>query len=261
MRLIAVVTLTLTLVVPVPAQAFGDRKVHCGNLTEGDVNAAITVICGMSTEQFADNMRLALSPLAADKEELFRRLDDLLPQTAELRVGAIRGFFQILGEREVPPGQLQDRFAEIAVRHQELLLEIRKFRVRDPDVQRLRDEAAAALDADPPDHDAARLLLGEGRELVRKKRQAAAKLLADQQREEAQLVREQAEIEASRLRFADAAALYEEAASLLPRPDINQQYWDLMASAQSWHYEGRDFGDNSALVESIRVLRAGFKSS
>ncbi|MCP4307763.1 MAG: tetratricopeptide repeat protein, partial [bacterium] len=139
------------------------------------------------------------------------------------------------------------------MRHQELLVEIRKFSVRDPEVQRLRDQAAAALDADPPDHDTARQRLSEGRELVRSKRQAAASLLADQQREEAQLVRGQAQIETSRLRFADAAELFEEAASLWPDDDVKERYKDLISSADGWHEEGRDFGVNDALIESIRV--------
>ena len=41
---------------------------------------------------------------------------------------------------------------------------------------------------------------------MRAKRQAVAKVLADQQREEASLVREQAKVETARLRFAEAAA-------------------------------------------------------
>jgi tetratricopeptide (TPR) repeat protein len=134
-----------------------------------------------------------------------------------------------------------------------LLEEIRRFRVQDPEVQALRGEAAAALDADPPDQDLARAKLEAARDLVRRKRQAAVKLLADQQREEAQLVREQAGIEESRLRLAEAARLYEEAASLLPADDSAQRWSDLIDAGLRWTDQGRDFGDNEALLEAIRV--------
>ncbi len=242
------------------AQMFGDRKqVECGNLAEGDiVDSSIEIVCGMSAGEFADNMRLALSPLEADKQELFRRLDVLLPESSKLQARAIRSFFKTLeplGEAEVPPERLQDRFAEIATRHLALLEEIRQFRVQDPEIQALRGEAAAALDADPPDQDLARAKLEAARDLVRQKREAAAKLLADQQREEAQLVREQAGIEESRLRFAEAAHLYEEAASLLPADDSAQRWFYLMSAGLRWTDEGGDFGDNQALLEAIRVYR------
>ena len=75
-----------------------------------------------------------------------------------------------------------------------LLQEIRAFRVSDPAVQALREAAVAALQG-APDHDLARAKLEEARQLVRAKREAVARVLADQQREEAGLVREQAKVE------------------------------------------------------------------
>ena len=239
----------------VSAQLVGDRKqVDCGNLTEGDViDSSIEIICGFTAEQVIEMMRLAQSPSEADKLELFRRLDDLLPEASKLRVGAIRSFFQTLQEREVPLEQLQDRFVEIAIRHLELLDEINRFRVRDPEVQALRDEAETALNSDTPNLDLAKSKLADARELVRQKRQAATKLLADQQREEALLVREQAGIEESRLRFDEAAVLYEEAARLLPDDDEEQRWSDLIEAAGMWLDEGQDFGNNAALQRSIDV--------
>jgi hypothetical protein len=101
----------LVFTAPTAAQMFGDRqRVECGNLAEGDiVESSIEIVCGMTAAEFADNMRLALSPLEADKHELFRRLHDLLPESSALRAGAIRSFFRTLGEREVAPEQLQGR--------------------------------------------------------------------------------------------------------------------------------------------------------
>ena len=55
--------------------------------------------------------------------------------------------------------------------------------------------------------------------MVRAKREAVARVLADQQREEAALVREQALLEASRLNRLAAADLYLEAAARCPQAD------------------------------------------
>lgn len=249
-----VLLLLLATATPAGAQFLGDRKeVHCGNLAEGDlIDSTVHIVCGMRPAEFAENMRLALSPLAADKQELFRRLDALMPQGTALRVEAVAAFFGILREAEVPADRLRDRFAQIATEHLQLKEEIRRFRVADPEVQALRDDASAALDRG--DHDAARAALVQARDLVRAKREAVAKVLADQQREEATLVREQAKVEAARLRFADAARLHEEAAGLLPEADLDQRWQDLIDAGARWRDHGRDFGDNSALVRAIAAF-------
>ena len=241
---------------PLPLAAFGDRKVHCGNLTEGGVVlSSIKIVCGMSAEEFADNMRLALSSIPGDKQELFRRLDRLTPEGAKLQAGAIDRFFEILGKRELPVERLQDTFVEIATRHIELLDEITRFRVHDPDVQTLRDAAEGALKADRPDLDAAQSSLEEARQLVRTKRETAEKLLADQKRAEAQIVREQAQLEYTRIRFAGAAELFEEAASLWPDDDRAQQAADLENAGRSFYQEGVDFGGIRFLERAVVIYR------
>ncbi len=244
----------LLLVLPVQVWALGDSEVQCGNLTRGDIiQSDIRIICGMSPAEFADNMRLALSSDDGDHAELFRRLGELLPEGQAVQAASIRRFFEILGEADVPVEQLQDRMAEIALRHQQLLDEIRTFRVSDPEVQALREAAAGQLAADPPNHDAARASLDAARILVREKREVAAKLLVDQQREEAGLVREQAGLEVSRLRRLDAARLYETAAALLPDGDREARWQNLSEASHQFCITGRDRGDNRALTESIRT--------
>ena len=83
-----------------------------------------------------------------------------------------------------------------------------------------------------------------------------AKVLADQQRQEANLVREQAKEEAARLRFADAAALYQQAAALLPTEDRDERGSDLVSTGLSWTDQGRDFGDNAALLSATAAFSA-----
>ena len=178
---------------PAPAQLLGDRtEATCSNVNRGTLqNSTVTVICGMPPEQVVELVRLAASPSAGDREALLVHLRAIIPANSRFPVEAVARFLQILREQPVEDAKLADRFAQIAEQHVQLLQEIRQFRVGDPEVQALRDAAAAALQG-APDHDLARAKLEEARQLVRAKREAVARVLADQQREEAALVREQA---------------------------------------------------------------------
>src|SRR4051812_45366568 len=174
------------------AQLVGDRvEASCSAVARGSVtNSTVTVICGMPHEQVVELVGLAASPNAGDRAALYVRLNAIIPANSRFPVEAVARFLEILREQPVEDGKLADRFAQIAQEHVRLLEEIRAFRVADPDVQALRDAAAAALQK--ANHDLARAKLEEARNLVRAKRQAVAKVLADQQRQEATLVREQA---------------------------------------------------------------------
>jgi tetratricopeptide (TPR) repeat protein len=255
-----VVMLAVIATVPARAQLLGDRtQATCASVTRGSVeNSTVTVICGMPPEQVVEMVRLAASPNAADHDALLARLNATLPANSRFSAEAVARFLEILHEQPVEQSKLADRFAQIAEEHVRLLAEVRAFRVNDPDVQALRDAAAAALQG-APNHDLARAKLEEARQLVRAKRQAVAKVLADQQREEATLVREQAGVEASRLRSADAARLYEQAAGLLPTEDHDQRGADLVFACLRWTDQGRDRGDNQALATAITDCRAALE--
>src|SRR4051812_27665929 len=73
------------------------------------------------------------------------------------------------------------------------------------------------------------------------------------------LVREQAGIEAARLRYIEAARLYEQAADLLPAEDHDQRGADLVYAGLRWTDQGRDFGDNPALGRAIAAYRAALQ--
>src|SRR4029077_18012721 len=122
----------------------------------------------------------------------------------------------------------------------------------DPNVQALRDAAAAALQG-APDHDRARADLEEARHLVRAKR--AGGMPADQGREEAALVRAEARVETARLRFVEAARLHEQAARLLPAEDREGRATDWGSAGLRWTDQGRTFGDDPALVDAIAAFQ------
>src|SRR5262245_49039283 len=230
---------------PAVAQIFGGDRVvaNCAPVTHGNIeNSAVTVICGMRPEEVVEMVKAAASPSAGDRAALLVRLNAIIPANSRIPVEAVARFLEILHEQPVEDGKLADRFAQIAQEHVSLLQEIRAFRVADPEVQALREAAAAALQG-APNHDLARAKLEEARNLVRTKREAVAKVLADQQREEAGLVREQARVETARLRFAEAASLYEQAAKLRPAEDRDERGADWVSAGNRWTDQGQDFGD------------------
>ena len=230
----------------------GDRvEVNCGSVARNVENSTINIICGLRQEQVVELVR-------QDRAALLAELRAIVPANSRFSVEAVARFLEILREQPVEDAKLADRFAQIAQEHVRLLQEIRAFRVKDPEVQALREAAAAALQG-APNHDLARAKLEEARKLVRAKREAVAKVAADQQREEASLVREQARVEAARLRFAEAAQLYEQAARLLPAEDRDERGADWVSAGLAWTDQGRDFGNNAALIRAIAAYRAALQ--
>jgi hypothetical protein len=146
---IVLLTLAVTgLARPGLAQLMGDRiEANCGVAAGDDItDSTVTVVCGMPHEQVVEMVRLAVSAAPGDRSALLARLDALIPPKSRFRVEAIARFFEILGEARVDPSRLPDRFAQIAEEHRRLVEEVRRLRVKDPEVQALREAAAEALE-------------------------------------------------------------------------------------------------------------------
>src|SRR5262245_9806964 len=256
-RLAIAVTVTL-LAQAASAQLVGSRSVQatgCG-VAAGDVrDSTITTVCGMSPEQVVELVRLAASPQAGDRAELMVRVRALIPASSQLRVEAIAKFFQLLGEVPVEESQLADRFAQIAAEHRRLVEDVKSLRVNDPEVQALRQQAAAALEI--ADHTTAFARLTQARTIVTTKRETLARVLDDQKREEAALVFGQARVELARLAYEQAADLFAEAARLLPAGDTETHWQYIIEKAVAEQTMGDERGNNPALVQAIETYRVG----
>src|SRR3954454_8615530 len=176
-----VILLQILAAAPARAQLLGDRtQANCSSVTRGSVeNSTVTVICGMPPEQVVEMVRLAASPEAPEPHMLIARVRAIPPANSHFSAEAVARFLEILHEQPVEQAKLADRFAQIAEEHVRLLAEVRALRVNHPDVQALRDAAAAASQG-APNHDLARAKLEAARQLVRAKRQAVTRVLADQ---------------------------------------------------------------------------------
>ena len=259
LRSATLVSLFATAVAGSPVQVLGDELADCASVTRSNLQSSpVTVICAMPHERLVELVKIAASPAAGNRAALLVRLNAIVPANSRFPVEAVARFLEILHEQPIDDDRLADSFARIVQEHERLLQEIRTVRVTDPEVRMLYEAAAAALQG-APNHDLARAKLEEARNLVRAKRQAGAKVPADQQREEAGLVREQAKVETARLRFAEAARLYEQAAKLLPAEDRDERASDWVSAGRSWMDQGRDFGDNPALLSAIAAYRAALE--
>src|SRR5262245_30954650 len=240
------------------AQLVGSRSVQatgCGIAAAGDVrDSTITTVCGMPPEQVVELVRLAASPQAGDRAELMVRVRALIPASSQLRVEAIAKFFQLLGEAPVEESQLADRFAQIAEEHRRLLEDVKSLRVNDPEVQALRQQAAAALEI--AEHTTAIARLAQAAALGPTKRETLARVLDDQKREEAALVFEQGRVELARLSYEQAALLFAEAAHLLPAGDIKTRWRYIMEKAGAEQTMGDERGSNPALMQAIVSYRS-----
>src|SRR5262249_32041646 len=137
--------------------------------------------------------------------------------------------------------------------HRRLLEDVKSLRVNDPEVQALRQQAAAALEI--ADHTTAFARLAQARAIVTTKRETLARVLDDQKREEAGLVFEQGRVELARLAYEQAAQLFAEAARLLPAGDIETRWRYTMEEANAERKMGDERGNNPALVKAIASYR------
>ncbi len=250
MRALVLSVLLLTLAIPAAGQTIGDyRRVDCGKLDGSQsVDSALSIVCGLTADQVGSLVGLAISPQATDQATLRRRLDDLLPATTQLSSTTVQSLFGSLAEAGVPPAQLRNRFAEIAQRHLDLLDELERTRGDDGPVQDLREAAAAALRANPANQDLALVRLDDARRLLRARHK-------DADREEAALMRAQAGIEETRLRFAAAARFYEEAADRLPNEDADARWLNLLLAGHRYQDDNRIVGDQSVFEDAIAAYR------
>ena len=242
---------------PALSQLLGDRvEANCSFAEEGDVDSGPAVLCGLPPGQIAGLVKLAASSSAGDRMVLLVRLRTIVPRDSRVPVEAVARFLEILHEQPIDEAKLADRFARIAREHWRLVQEVPGFPLTDPDVQASRDAAVADLQG-APDHERARADLEEARQLLRAKRAAGSAV--DQGREEADLVRAEARVESARLRFAAAARLHEQAARLLPAEDRERRAADWESAGLRWSDQGRDFGDNPALVNAVAAFQAALE--
>src|SRR5262245_12001191 len=193
------------------AQILGTRveATSCSSAIGGTVtasNVSVSVVCGIPTEKVDELVRDAKRPL----EELNTQQREniaLLKEKLDLNLGQVRAALATLGENDIPPERLAAKLVEIAERFKDLQATASAQPGDDPKIAALKADAQRAIEAG---------------ELAR-----ADALLADVETEQdrafdrfalnkAETSARRGEIALTRLRYAEAAKHFANAAAVFP---------------------------------------------
>jgi tetratricopeptide (TPR) repeat protein len=218
-------------------------RADTGSIAIGGSVTGSTVIIGIPQEKVDELVREAKRPL----EELTTQQREniaLLKEKLDLNVGQVRGALAILGENDIPPERLAAKLVEIAERFRDLQATALAQPGDSPTIITLKAEAQKAIEAG---------------ELAR-----ADALLADVEDEQrrglhrvavnvAETSSRRGEIALTRLRYAEAAKHFANAAGAFPANSAHEdkRITYLQKEASALYQQGDELGDNGALLSAI----------
>ncbi|MGE4553356.1 MAG: tetratricopeptide repeat protein [Desulfovibrionaceae bacterium] len=170
---------------------------------------------------------------------------------------AVAGMLRTLGESNVPLESLPQKLGEIADRHLELERQLRALNSGDPEVDRLRAEAAQALERG--EYDRVDALLAQALAIDTDALGKQKKVLDARQRSAADTLGLRGDLARTRLDYRAAAANYVRAAETLPEGDAEGRDTFYRRQAHALYLQGEEFGDNQALKDCIEVQQALLK--
>jgi len=216
---------------------------------------------------------LAQLVAAADKLEAFSeleraRLEEKIEQLSHeigIRRPAVRNFLRDLGEQEVPLERLQEKLAEIADRHRELLERLAVLDPEmDPAIAALVEEARREIEAGNHDRADALLARAEEAELATARQaqelaQQAAEAADRRFLRAAERRAERGELSLTRLAYRDAAAHFKAAFELAPSSEHDVRGDYLFRNASALYEYGDLKGRNAPLREAIKGYKAALE--
>ena len=235
------VVVLLTVVEPCAGQ---QNVTAPGGVAVGRDNYGPVSITGISPETLPGIIEAATKDWRNLSGQQKQTIDDLQNKLG-VNENALKAFFAVLGEKEVPVEQLVKKLVEIAEGYKEALARAAPNPNDPPEIAKVRDAVKTALEAGQ--FDRADQLLAQ----LEKLEDAA---LASRQLERAGTSAQRGQVAMLQLRYRDAARHFAEAAKHVPeaRPEIRLDYLDQEADAL--YRQGDERGDNGALREASRAL-------
>ena len=225
-------------------------------IAQAEGGGTATVNIGYTAEELQGILRAAGAPQQAAIDHLSVQL-----QTAQ---EAVRGFFRILNESEVPPELLPQKLAEIAQRHRELLERLSVLEMESPETKSVLEKARAVLAqaSTSKDYERADRLLQQAEEIELRAAEDAEKF-AQEAQESAQRRRrsaaatraERAALSMTRLDYLEAAGHFKSAAEAVGQDEFKLWMGYRVQSADAMQQHGDEKGDNQALVQAIASYR------
>jgi len=223
--------------------AYAQVRADTGSIAIGGSVTSSTVIIGIPQEKVDELVRDAKRPL----EELTTQQREnivLLKEKLDLNVSQVRAALGILGENDIPPERLAAKLTEIAERFKNLQATASAQPGDDPKIAALKTDAQKAIEAG--ELAKADALLAD---VETEQRRALDRLAVNAAETSAQ----RGEIALTRLRYAEAAAHFANAAAVFPPGSINEDKRAsyLQKEASSLYQQGDEYGDNGALLSAI----------
>ena len=221
------------------AAAYAQTRAETGGIAIGGSVTGSTINIGVPPEQLAALVRQA-ADLSETQEKVIAKLEGEL----DLNQRQIRAALGILGENDIPPERLAAKLVEIAERFKVLQETTSAQPGDDPKIVTLKAEAQKAIaEGDLVKADA---LLAD---VEGEQRRALDRLAVNA----AETSARRGEISLARLRYAEAAKHFANAAGVFP---LNSAYEDkrisyLQKEASALFQQGGEFGDNGALLSAI----------
>jgi len=190
-------------------------------------------------------------------QQLIENLDKSQAKAVELgnKLGvheaAVLSMLRTLDEKKVPLEQLPHQLSEIATRHLELERRLRELTSDDPEVARLRAEAAQALEQGR--YDAVDALLDQALKIDANALEQQQQVLDQRKRSAAETLGLRGELAQTRLQYMAAADYFARAAALLPKESPQKRWEYRNRQANALYLQGDEFGDNQALEKSVNV--------
>jgi tetratricopeptide (TPR) repeat protein len=225
------------------SNAHAQIKSETGSVAIGGSVTSSTVIIGIPQEKVDEQVRNAKHPL----EELTAQQREniaLLNEKLDLNVSQVRAALGILGENDIPPERLAAKLVEVAERFKTLQETTSAQPGDDPKIVALKTDAQKAIEAG--ELAKADALLAD---VETAQRRAHDRLAMN----EAETSARRGEIALTRLRYADAAIHFANAAAVFPPKSTHEdkRISYLQKEASALYQQGDERGDNGALRSAI----------
>ena len=223
--------------------AHAQVRADTGSIAIGGSVTGSTVIIGIPQEKVDELVRDAKRPL----EELTTQQREnivLLKEKLDLNERQVRAALGILGENDIPPERLAAKLVEIAERFKDLQTTASAQPGDDPKIAAVRTDAQKAIDAGE---------LAKADALLADVETAQRRSLDRFAVNAAETSARRGEIALTRLRYAEAAKHFANAAAVFPPKSAHEekQISYLINEARALFLQGDEFGDNGALLSAI----------
>ncbi len=205
-------------------------------------------VTGITPEDRAALVR-PYEELSETQKKLIARLETAL----DLNQRQIRAALEILGEAHVAPEHLGPKLVEIAEQFKSLQAAAAAQSGDTPQIAAQKTEAKEAIEAG--DLAKADVLLAQIQEAKRRARDQLKQMLDRSDIEDAETSAQRGDIALARLRYAEAAQHFAEAARTLPPGNDHARWNYLIRQAGALYRQGYEFGNSAALSEAINVFR------